>query len=268
MLTGSSVSRAQPNAPGIQAPPAEPSTAVPSVLRNVAFDQRLNQLLPLDLSFRDEDGNEVRLAQYFGRRPVVLAFVYYECPMLCTQVLNGLTAAMKVLDLSVGREFEVVTVSFDPRETPVLASGKKKAHLDRYDRAGAAEGWHFLTGTESSIIALTQAAGFQYAWDPQSGQFAHASGIIIATPDGRLSQYLFGIDFAPRDLKFALMESSAGKIGTLADRLLLYCYHYDPNKGSYSFVALNAVRLGGAITVVGLLGFVVLAVRREQRADR
>jgi protein SCO1/2 len=186
--------------------------------------------------------------------------------MLCTQVLNGLTSALSILAESVGREFDVITVSFDPRETPVLASGKKKAYLDRYGREGAAAGWHFLTGDEPSISALTQAVGFHYAWDPASAQFAHASGIVIATPDGRLSRYFFGIDYAPRDLKFALIESSAGKIGSLADQLLLYCYHYDPAKGSYSFVALNAVRVGGAVTVVALLGFVVLGLRRERRA--
>ena len=267
VLIGSVAPHAQPDAPGLQKPPAAPSTALPTPLQDVGFDQRLDQLLPLDLRFRDEDGHEVRLAQYFGRRPVVLTFVYYECPMLCTQVLNGLTAGMTVLDQSIGRDFEVVTVSFDPRETPVLASGKKKAYLDRYGRAGAAAGWHFLTGSEASIAALTEAAGFQYAWDPESAQFAHTTGIVIATPDGRLSRYLFGIDFAPRDLKFALIEASAGKIGTLADQLLLYCYHYDPRKGAYSFVAMNAVRIGGAVTVLALLGFVVLTLRREGQAD-
>ncbi len=268
LLLGSIAAQAQPNAPGLQTPPALPSTALPGPLRDVGFEQRLNHPLPLDLLFRDEDGREVRLAQYFGQRPVVLTFVYYECPMLCTQVLNGLLSAMRVVDQSVGSDFDVVTVSFDPRETPVLASGKKKAYLDRYDRADAAAGWHFLTGSEASIAALTHAAGFHYAWDPESTQFAHASGIMIVTPDGRLSRYLFGIDFAPRDLKFALMESSQGKIGSLADQLLLYCYHYDPRTGSYSLVAMNTVRIGGAVTVMGLLGFVVMTLRRERRANR
>jgi protein SCO1 len=208
----------------------------------------------------------VKLGDYFGARPVVLAFVYYECPMLCTQVLNGLTNTLSVLSESVGREFDVVTVSFDPRETSVLAAGKKKAYLDRYKREGAAAGWHFLTGDEASIAALTGAAGFRYAWDADTSQFAHASGIVVATPEGRLSRYFFGIEYAPRDLKFALMESSAGKIGSLADQLLLYCYHYDPVKGSYSFIALNALRLGGAVTVVALVSFIVVAIRREHRA--
>lgn len=234
----------------------------------MGFDQRLNEPLPLELTFRDEDGQEVRLARYCGRRPVVIAFVYYVCPMLCTQVLNGLTTALIALDESVGREFDVVTVSFDRRETSVLAAGKKKTYLDRYGRDSAAAGWHFLTGEQAPITALTEAAGFRYAWDADSAQFAHASGIAVATPDGRLSRYFFGIDYEPRDLKFALMESSAGEIGSLADQLLLYCDHYNPATGSYSLVAMNTVRLGGAITVLGLAGFVMLALWRETRRSR
>lgn len=266
MALAATVAGAQPNAPGLQDAPGTPSTGVPKALQQVAFEQRLNEALPLDLPFRDEDGRTVRLGDYFGRRPVVLAFVYYECPMLCTQVLNGLASSVGALEESIGRDFDVVTVSFDPRETPILASGKKKAYLDRYKREGAAAGWHFLTGDEPSIAALTEAAGFRYAWDPETSQFAHASGIVVATPEGRLSRYFFGIEYAPRDLKFALMESSAGKIGSMTDQLLLYCYHYDPVSGSYSFVAMNAVRLGGAVTLVALVGFVVVAIRREDRA--
>ena len=239
---------------------------MPSALQSVRFDQRLNERVPLDLPFRDEDGRTVRLGEYFGQRPVVLAFVYYECPMLCTQVLNGLTSTLTALDERVGRDFDVVTVSFDPRETPVLASAKKKAYLDRYGREGAGDGWHFLTGDEASIAALTKAAGFSYQWDTQSQQFAHASGIVVLTPEGRLARYFFGIEYAPRDVKFALMESSEGRIGTLADKLLLYCYHYDPATGSYALMALNAVRLGGMVTVVTLVGFVMMAIRRDRRA--
>ena len=178
-----------------------------------AFEQRLNEQLPLDLPFKDENGAAVKLGDYFGRKPVVLAFVYYECPMLCTQVLNGLESALRVINESVGREFDVVTVSFDPRETPVLASGKKKAYLDRYQRPGAEQGWHFLTGEQASIDALTKAAGFSFYWDEQTQQFAHASGIVVATPAGKLARYFFGIDYSPRDLKFALIESSNEKIG-------------------------------------------------------
>ena len=254
---------AQGEQPGLRPAAALPSDVVPSALGAVAFEQRLNEQLPLDLPFRDENGTAVKLGDYFGRKPVVLAFVYYECPMLCTQVLNGLESALGVLDESVGDEFDVVTVSFDPRETPLLASGKKKAYLERYKRDGADRGWHFLTGAQASIEALTKAAGFSYAWDEPTQQFAHASGIVVATPAGKLSRYFFGIDYSPRDLKFALIESSSEKIGSLAERLLLYCYHYDPATGNYGFVAMRAVRLGGVVTLVALFGFMYVSIRSD-----
>jgi protein SCO1/2 len=257
---------AQGEAPGLRPAQAPPSSQMPAALQKVAFEQRLNEQLPLDLPFKDENGAPVKLGDYFGRKPVVLAFVYYECPMLCTQVLNGLESALRVIDESIGREFDVVTVSFDPRETPVLASGKKKAYLDRYKRAGAEQGWHFLTGEQASIDALTKAAGFSFYWDDQTQQFAHASGIVVATPAGKLSRYFFGIDYSARDLKFALIESSSEKIGSLADRLLLYCYHYDPATGNYGFLAMRAVRLGGAVTLVALFGFIFVSIRRDNRA--
>ena len=256
---------AQGEAPGLRPAAAPPSSQMPAVLQKVAFEQRLNEPLPLDLPFTDENGVAVKLGDYFGRKPVVLAFVYYECPMLCTQVLNGLETALRVLNESVGQEFDVVTVSFDPRETPVLASGKKKAYLDRYQRPGAEQGWHFLTGTPASIDALTKAAGFSFYWDEQTQQFAHASGIVVATPAGTLSRYFFGIDYSPRDLKFALIESSSEKIGSLAERLLLYCYHYDPATGNYGFVAMRAVRLGGVVTLLALFGFMFVSIRRDNR---
>src|SRR5688572_8963491 len=254
---------AQGEAPGVRPAHGPPSSQMPAVLQKVAFEQRLNEPLPLDLPFKDENGVAVKLGDYFGRKPVVLAFVYYECPMLCTQVLNGLESALRVLNESVGKEFDVVTVSFDPKETPVLALGKKKAYLERYKRPEAEQGWHFLTGEQSSIDALTRAAGFNYSWDEASHQFAHASGIVVTTPAGRVSRYFFGIDYSPRDVKFALIESSNEKIGTLADRLLLYCYHYDPTTGNYGFVAMRAVRIGGALTIVALVGFVFVSLRRE-----
>ena len=213
----------------------------------------------------------MKLGDYFGRKPVVLAFVYYECPMLCTQVLNGLESSLRVINESIGKEFDVVTVSFDPRETAVLAAGKKQAYLDRYQRPEAAQGWHFLTGSQASIDTLTKAAGFSYVWDEASQQFAHASGIIVTTPDGTVSRYFFGIDYSPRDVKFALIESSFGKIGSLADQLLLYCYHYDPAAGNYGLVAMKAVRIGGAVTLVALFGFMFVSIRRDSRrldADR
>jgi protein SCO1/2 len=254
---------AQGNAPGLRPDPTMPSSQVPTALSKVSFEQRLNEQLPLDLPFKDESGRTVKLGEYFGRKPVVLTFVYYECPMLCTQVLNGLESSLRVLTESIGKEFDVVTVSFDPKETPVLAAGKKKAYLERYKRPEAEQGWHFLTGDQVSIAALTKAAGFNYSWDEATHQFAHASGIVVTTPTGKVSRYFFGIDYSPRDVKFALIESSNEKIGTLAERLLLYCYHYDPTKGSYGFEAMRAVRIGGAVTLVALVGFVFVSLRRD-----
>ncbi|HXG88484.1 MAG TPA: SCO family protein [Vicinamibacterales bacterium] len=259
---------AQSDVPGVNPAPGVPSSQMPKVLSEVAYEQRLNAQLPLDLPFKDEDGRVVKLGDYFGKRPVVMAFVYFECPMLCTQVLNGLTTSLSILPESAGKEFDVVAVSFDPRETPALANGKKKSHLDRYQRAGSEQGWHFLTGDESSIKALTAAAGFKYVWDDRTKQFAHPSGILVTTADGKVARYFFGIEYAPRDVKFALIESSAGRIGNLVDQLLLYCYHYDPSTGSYGFVAMGAVRLGGAVTLLALVGFVVVSIRRDNRAGQ
>jgi len=257
---------AQSNVPGVNPPASAPSSQTPSVLTDVRFDQRLDQPLPLETRFKDEEGRDVALGDFFGSKPIVLAFVYFECPMLCTQVLNGLTTSLTVLTETVGRDFDVVAISFDARETPALANGKKKSHLDRYKRPESAGGWHFLTGDEAAIRAVTDAAGFKFVWDAQTQQFAHPSGIIVATPEGKLSRYFFGIEYAPRDVKFALMESSAGRIGNMVDQLLLYCYHYDPASGSYGFVAMGAVRVGGALTVLALVGFVVVSIRREMRA--
>jgi protein SCO1/2 len=265
MALASAVVSAQSSNGGLQPQPGVPSSQMPGALQNVGFEQRLNETLPLDLVFKDEDNREVRLGEYFKRRPVVLAFVYYECPMLCSQVMNGVTSALTALDESAGSDYEVVAVSFDPRETPMMAAAKKKSYVDRYNRANAAHGFHFLTGSEASIKALTAAAGFKYAWDDQTQQFAHASGFVVATPAGKLSRYFFGIEYAPRDVKFALIESSAGRVGSMVDQVLLYCYHYDPKTGSYSFVAMKAVQLGGAFTLLALVGFVVVAIRRDYR---
>jgi protein SCO1/2 len=251
------------NSPGVTADPALPSGKTPGALSQVSFEQRLNEQLPLDLPFKDESGRAVKLGDYFGRKPVVLTFVYYECPMLCTEVLNGLESSLRVLNETIGKEFDVITVSFDPKETPVLASGKKKAYLERYKRPEAELGWHFLTGEQPSIDALTKAAGFNFVWDEPTHQFAHASGIVIVTPQGKVSRYFFGVDYAPRDVKFALIESSNEKIGSLADRLLLYCYHYDPQEGNYGFVTMRAVRIGGAVTIVALVGFVFVSLRSD-----
>ena len=258
---------AQANAPGLRPEAGPPSNAMPSALQQVKFDQKLDAQLPLDATFKDDTGKTVRLGDYFGERPVVLAFVYYECPMLCNQILNGLVSGVGVLDQTVGTDFDVVAISFDARETPTQAAAKKATYLDRYQRPGSERGWHFLTGDEATIKRVTDTAGFQFAWDAASQQFAHASGIVVTTPEGKLSRYLFGIEYPPRDLKFALMESSAGKIGSVVDQVLLYCYHYEPATGSYSLVAMNAVRMGGVVTMVALLGFVAISLRRDNRAQ-
>ena len=235
----------------------------PDILRNVGFDQRLGAQVPLDLAFRDETGSPVKLGDYLGDKPVLLVPAYYECPMLCTIVLNGVTSALRALPFDVGREFRVVTFSFNPHETSELAAAKKATYIEDYRRPGAAAGWHFLTGDEPSIAALTQAIGFRYVWDEASKQYAHASGIVVLTPGGRISHYFFGVEFSPRDLRLALVEASGERIGSLVDQLLLFCFHYDPATGRYSRVALNAVRAGGVLTLAALVGFVVLMLRRD-----
>jgi protein SCO1/2 len=235
----------------------------PDILRNVGFDQRLGAQVPLDLTFRDETGSTVKLGDYLGDKPVLLVPAYYECPMLCTIVLNGVASALRALPFDVGKEFRVVTFSFNPHETSELAAAKKTTYLEDYRRPGAAAGWHFLVGDKPSIAALTQAIGFRYAWDEASKQYAHASGIVVLTPGGRISHYFFGVEFSPRDLRLALVEASGERIGSLVDQLLLFCFHYDPATGRYSRVALNAVRAGGVLTLAALVGFVVLMLRRD-----
>jgi protein SCO1/2 len=244
-------------------PPPRPAT--PGVLQEIGFDQRLGEALPMGAVFTDDQGRSVRLGDYFGKRPVVLSFVYYECPMLCTIGLNGLQAALKVLSFVPGQEFEVVTVSFDAKETPALAAAKKRAYLARYQRPGAEAGWHFLTGSDASIEALTRAAGFRYVWDEATKQFAHPAGLVVATPEGRISHYLFGVEYAPKDLRFSLIEAAAGRIGNVADQLLLYCYQYDPQTGRYSASILNVVRALAVLTVLVLVGFIVTASRQKTR---
>jgi protein SCO1/2 len=213
--------------------------------------------------FRDEAGRAVRLGDYFGARPVVMVFAYYDCPMLCTQVINGLSSALGVMSLAPGKDFEIVTVSFNPHDTPATASAKKAVYLGRYTRAGAAEAWHFLTGDQPEIDRLTKAAGFRYAWDEDTRQYAHPSGVVVLTPDGRLARYLFGIEYGPRDLRLGIVEASAGRVGTPVDSLLLYCYHYDPMTGRYGLMIMRAMRLAGAATVLALAGFILIMLRRE-----
>jgi protein SCO1/2 len=261
------VAEAQPGFPaGGYTDPQRPgtvSTEVPPQLSDVTFKQRLGESLPLDAVFRDEDGRTVTLGQFFGQRPVVLAFVYYECPMLCTQVMNGLSSALKVMPFTAGQDFEVVLVSFDPRDTPAVAAEKKRAHLEYWSTQNQAPAWHLLTGDEASIRRVTSAAGFTYHWDERSGQFAHVSGVLVVTPDGKLSRYFYGVEYSPKELRLALVESSAGKVGSAIDELLLYCFHYDPESGRYGLLVMNLVRLGGVLTVVFIGGAIVLMRRRE-----
>jgi protein SCO1/2 len=230
----------------------------------MGFDQRLGESVPLDLAFTDEDGRAVKLADYFGKKPVVLSLVYYECPMLCTISLNGLAGALEVLSFVPGQEFEVVTVSFDPEETAALAAAKKKAYMARYRRPEAHAGWHFLTGPKESIEALTRAVGFRYVWDEATRQFAHPAGLLVLTPEGRISHYLFGVEYAPKDLRLALVDAAGGTIGNPVDQLLLYCYQYDPQTGRYSASILNLVRLGGVLTILGLGAFILTASRTRK----
>jgi protein SCO1/2 len=255
-------------ATGYRREPGMSASAVPAALREIGFDQNLNQRVPLDTTFRDESGRVVRLGDYFGSKPVVLAFVYYDCPMLCTQVLSAMASALTLLSLEAGKDFEVVGVSFDPRETPAQAATRKATTLERYEgpsRPEAAAGWHFLTGDPPSIERLTKAAGFRYAWDEATRQFAHPAGVIVLTPDGRLARYLFGIEYGPRDLRLAIVEASEGRVGSAVDSFLLYCYHYDPMKGRYGFVVMRALRIAGAATVLALGSFVLIMIRREKK---
>ena len=245
---------------------APAQTGRPALLRDVGLDQRLNEQIPLDLSFRDETGQQVRLGEYFGKWPVILTLVYYECPMLCTQVLNGLVRSLQDVSLTAGREFSIVTVSINPREKPQLAAAKKRLYAGLYGRPPVAEGWHFLTGEEQAIQQLAGAVGFRYAYDAESGQYAHASGIMVLTPEGRLSRYLYGIQYPSRDLRLSLVEASAGRIGSPADQILLFCYHYDPVVGKYGLAIMNVMRAAGLATVLAIAGLVWVLFRRERSA--
>ena len=248
---------------GIMSPP---SNVRPPHLQNVGIEQHLNGHVPPDLTFVDDAGRTVRLGDYFGKKPLILNLVYYNCTMLCGEALAGLTGAMKMVKFDVGKEFEVVTVSFNPQETPEIAAAKKKDYVERYGRPGAASGWHFLTGPPDSINALTKAVGFQYQYDPKVNQYAHATAIMVLTPQGRISRYFYGVDFPPKDLRMGLVEASQGKIGNITDQVLLYCYHYDPATGKYGAVVNNILRLGAAATIVILGGFLLILFRLEKAA--
>jgi protein SCO1 len=251
------------------APFGRADSSLPPVLREVRFDQRLNAQVPLDAVFADATGRPVRLGDYLGHKPVILVLAYYRCPMLCTQVLNGLVRSLLDIPFDVGKEFDVVTVSFDPRETPELAAAKKRTYVERYARPGANEGWHFLTGEEPSIKRLTDAVGFRYVYDPRHDQYAHASGIMVLTPEGKIARYFYGIDFASRDLRFGLEEASENRIGSPVDRaVLFFCFHYDPIEGRYGPVIMNLVRLGGVLTILALGTFIAVMWRQERRKAR
>jgi len=237
----------------------------PKLLQDVGIDQRLNQQVPLDLTFRDESDGIVRLGEYFGRKPVVLAMVYYECPMLCTEVLNGLLASLKNMPLDVGKQFNVITVSFNPSEKPNLAANKKRVYVGLYGRPGATDGWHFLTGDEKDIQELARAVGFHYAYDSESGQFAHATAIMVLTPQGRISRYFYGVDYPSRELRLSLVEASANQIGSPVDKILLYCYHYDPTTGKYGLVIAKVMRIAGLVTILTLGSFLLVLFRRDRR---
>ena len=237
------------------------SSGLPPTLREVRIEQKLNQQLPLDLVFRDENGQEVKLGKYFGQKPVVLALVYYDCPMLCTQILNGMVTSFRVLPFQIGKEFDVVTVSFDPRETAALAASKKQVYIDYLPKKmheDAKSGWHFLTGDPANIERIADAVGFRYHYDEKTKQFAHASAIMVATPEGKLSHYFYGVNYSARDLRFGLMEASQNKIGSLSEQLSLYCYMYDPTTGKYGAAVMRVVRIAGVITLIGIIAMIFL----------
>lgn len=237
----------------------------PAALREVAFDQRLNQQLPLDLNLRDSSGRVVRLGEYFGRKPVLLNFVYYRCRELCPLLSDGLVRALRPISFDVGNQFDIVTVSFDPADTATSAAAAKSEYIKKYRREGASAGWHVLTGEPAAIKALADAAGFRYSYDAKRNEFAHATGIVVATPQGKISRYYYGIEFSPRDLRLGLIEAAAGKIGSPLDQLLLFCYHYDPLTGQYTLMVTRVLRLAAGATVLGLAGFIIFMLRRERR---
>ncbi len=245
--------------------PARAQAPLPPMLREVGFDQRLDQPLPLELTFRDESGRSVTLADYFGSKPIILTLNYYHCRNLCPLELDELVGSFADLSLTIGEQFDVITLSIDPRDTPKIAADKKNLYLRRYARPGANEGWHFLTGDASSIQTLASAVGFRYAYDPAQDEYAHPLGVIVLTPQGKIARYLNGLDFPAQDLRLALVEASQNRIGSAIDQLLLLCYHYDPATGKYSALALDLTRLGGIVTAVGLAAFLFLMWRREAK---
>jgi protein SCO1/2 len=251
----------------LQAQSSQSSSVRPPILRNVGIDQKLDQLIPLDIEFHEETGRSVRLGDYFGRKPVILSLVYYDCPMLCTMVLNGLLEGLKELKFSVGDQFNVVTVSFDPTEKPSLAAAKKAVYIGLYGRRGASENWHFLTGEEKAIRQLTEAVGFRYNYDPHTKQYVHATGIMVLTPEGRLARYFYGIKYPSGYLRLGLVEASQGKIGSPVDEILLYCCQYDPQTGRYSLIISRAIKVAAGVTVFCLGTMILVLFRAGPRRD-
>jgi len=243
---------------GILSPPA---SMRPPGLKNVGIEQHLDEPIPADLAFRDENGKDIRLGDYFGRKPIILNLVYYQCPMLCSEVLSGLESALRVLKFNVGQEFDVLTVSFDPRDTPANAALKKAEMLKRYGRANAGDGWHFLTGSQPAIDRLARAVGFQYQYDAKTAQFAHATAIMLLTPEGKIAQYYYGVEFAPKDLRLGIIQASQNKIGTVVDEVLLYCYHYNPDTGKYGAIISRVLQLAAGATILTLGTFLIVMFR-------
>jgi len=262
LLLAAGMLRAQA-VPGNAGPAA---SAMPAALQDVGFSPPLNGPMPLDLFFRDETGRSVRLREYFGQKPVVLAFVYYRCPMLCDQVAQGVVGVLRMLSFNPGRDYEVVFSSFDSRETPEMAAEKKKKALAHFRRPEADSGWHFLTGSRESVEAATKAANFRFSFDAKNNLFAHASGVLLLTPDGRISRYFYGVEYPGRDMRLGLVDASAGKIGTPMDHVLLFCYHYDPTAATYSASILRIIRLAGVLTILCLVGGILISRRRETQA--
>jgi protein SCO1/2 len=245
-------------------PAAAQQYGLPAMVKGVGIDQNLNAQIPLELTFKDETGQTVRLGQYFRQKPVVLALVYYECPMLCNMVLNGLTHSMEQITLNLGDDYEVITVSFNPHETWQLAASKKANYVEKYKGKGTVAGWHFLTGQEDNIKKLADAAGFNYKYDPITKQFAHASAILVITPEGRIARYFYGIEYKPRDFRLGLVEASQHKIGSPVDAIMLFCFHYDPMTGKYGLVIMNVIRTLGSATVIGLAALLFILIRRDR----
>ena len=245
--------------------PAPNASMKPAMLKDVRIQQNLNAQLPLELTFRDEANRTVRLGQYFRGKPVILALVYYECPMLCNMTLNGLQRSLNAISLNAGEDFHLVAVSINPRESSQIAMAKKETYLEKYQRPHAMDGWHFLTGKQENIKALADVVGFRYSYDPVTKQYAHAAGIMVVTPEGKISKYFYGIEFPNRDLRLGLVEASNHKIGTAVDQILLYCYHYDPVTGKYGLAILRLLQVLGSATFAALFAFIFISLRRDQR---